>query len=141
MFVIANEINAGLSAAKKNINEELPNKSALSANRQLYRAHRQMRISVLEASRQFEEMKATRARDTLMKEQVKEAMGAGLVMRHGTKLQVTSEAIRKYLDEATAEQNLLLETANRRGGRGRASRKKTISDMSAFVPSMGQDEM
>ena len=69
-------------------------------------------------------------------------MGAGLVMRHGTKLQVTSEAIRKYLDETMEEQQALLEKANRRGGRGRRNRKKTISDMSAMMsPSMTQDEM
>lgn len=124
------------------IQEEMSNKSALAVNRELYRAHRRMRISVVEASRRFEEKQAIRARDTLMKEQVKEAMGAGLVMRHGTKLQVTSEAIRKYLDEAMAEQQVLLEKANRRGGRGRRTRKKTISDMSAMMsPSMGQDEM
>lgn len=126
----------------KNMNDESANKSALSANRDLYRSHRQMRISVLEGSRHFEEKQAIRARDTLMKEQVKEAMGAGLVMRHGTKLQVTSEAIRKYLDEAKAKQQVLLEKANRRGGRGRRNRKKTISDMSAMMtPSMGQEEM
>jgi len=124
------------------IQGEFANKSALAVNRELYRAHRRMRISVLEASRHFEEKKVIRARDTLMKEQVKEAMGAGLVMRHGTKLQVTSEAIRKYLDEAMAEQQVLLEKANRRGGRGRRTRKKTISDMSAMMsPSMSQDEL
>jgi len=124
------------------IQDELANKSALYVNRELYRAHRRMRISVLDASRRFEEKQAIRARDKLMKEQVKEAMGAGLVMRHGTKLQVTSEAIRKYLDEAMAKQQVLLEKANRRGGRGRRTRKKTISDMSAMMsPSMTQDEM
>mmetsp|Transcript_11797 Transcript_11797/g.29899 ORF Transcript_11797/g.29899 Transcript_11797/m.29899 type:complete len:1104 (-) Transcript_11797:44-3355(-) len=124
------------------IKDELANMSALAVNRELYRAHRSMRVSVLEASRRFEETKAIRARDELMKEKVKEAMGAGLVMRHGTKLQVTSEAIRKYLDEAMAEQQALLEKANRRGGRGRRNRKKTISDMSAMMsPSMTQDEM
>mmetsp|Transcript_57303 Transcript_57303/g.116658 ORF Transcript_57303/g.116658 Transcript_57303/m.116658 type:complete len:1133 (+) Transcript_57303:288-3686(+) len=124
------------------VQDELANKSALAVNRELYRAHRRMRISVLDASRHFEEKQAIRARDTLMKKQVKEAMGAGLVMRHGTKLQVTSEAIRKYLDETMAEQQVLLEKANRRGGRGRRTRKKTISDMSAMMsPSMGQEEM
>jgi len=124
------------------IHDELAHKSALAVNRELYRAHRRMRISVLEASKRFEEKKAIRARDALMKEQVKEAMGAGLVMRHGTKLQVTSEAIRKYLNQAMAEQQVLLEKANRRGGRGRRTRKKTISDMSAMMsPRMGQKEL
>lgn len=131
-----------LPEQKAAMQDELAHMSALAVNRELYRAHRRMRISVLEASRRFDEKKAIRARDTLMKKQVKEAMGAGLVMRHGTKLQVTSEAIRKYLDEAMAQQQVLLEKANRRGGRGRRTRKKTISDMSAMMsPSMTQDEM
>jgi len=123
------------------IKDELANKSALAVNRELYRAHRRMRVSVLEASRRFDEMQAFRARDKLMKEKAKEA-GAGLVMRHGTKVQVSSEAIRKYLEKTKAEQQALLEKANRRGGRGRRNRKKTISDMSAMLsPSLTQDEM
>ncbi|KAG7338289.1 protein kinase domain containing protein [Nitzschia inconspicua] len=135
-------LNLPEHAAKQNMKDEWANKSALAVNRQLYRAHRQMRLSVLDACKRFEEQQASRARDTLMKEKVKEAMGAGLVMRHGTKFQVTSDAIRTYLDEAQAEQQALVDKANRRGGRGRSARKKTISDMSAMMtPSMGQDEV
>lgn len=122
------------------------NKSALVVNRQLYRAHRQMRIAVMDASRRFEEQQARRARDTLIAQKEAESgMGigqAGLVMRHGTKVQVTSEAIRKFMEESKAEQQVLVEKANRRGGRGRSSRKKTISDMSGMlVGSMGQEEL
>ena len=122
------------------------NKSALVVNRQLYRAHRQMRIAVMDASRRFEEQQARRARDTLIaRKEAESGMGigqAGLVMRHGTKVQVTSEAIRKFMEESKAEQQVLVEKANRRGGRGRSSRKKTISDMSGMlVGSMGQDEL
>jgi calcium-dependent protein kinase len=135
-------LNLPEHASKRMMKDELANKSALAVNRQLYRAHRQMRLSVLDACKRFEEQQASRARDTLMKEKVKEAIGAGLVMRHGTKFQVTSDAIRTYLDEAQAEQQALVDKANRRGGRGRSARKKTISDMSAMMnPSMGQDEM
>jgi calcium-dependent protein kinase len=135
-------LNLPEHASKQTTKDELSNKSALAVNRQLYRAHRQMRLSVLDACKRFEEQQASRARDTLMKEKVKEAIGAGLVMRHGTKFQVTSDAIRSYLDEAQAEQQALVDKANRRGGRGRSARKKTISDMSAIMnPSMGQDEM
>jgi hypothetical protein len=113
--------------------------SALVVNRQLYRAHRQMRISVMEASRRFEEQQARRARDTLIAQTI---VQAGLVMRHGHKVQVTSEAIRALLEENKAEQQVLVEKANKRGGRGRASRKKTISDMSGMlISSMGQDEL
>ena len=121
------------------------NKSALAVNRQLFRAHRQMRLSVMEASRRFEEQRFCRARDTLTAQKEKEAgMGigqAGLVMRHGHKVQVTTDAIRKFLEDALAKQQALLEKANRRGGRGRASRKKTISDMSAMMnPSLDKEE-
>jgi len=124
------------------IQDELAKKSAITVNRELYRAHRYMRISVLEASRRFEEKQAIRARDTLMKEEMKKAMGAGLVMRHGTKLHVSTDAIRDYLDQTAAEQRAQIEKANRKGGRGRRTRKKTISDMSAMLsPSMGQDEL
>jgi hypothetical protein len=113
--------------------------SALVVNRQLYRAHRQMRISVMEASRRFEEQQARRARDTLIAQTI---VQAGLVMRHGHKVQVSSEAIRALLEENKAEQQVLVEKANKRGGRGRASRKKTISDMSGMlISSMGQDEL
>jgi len=122
--------------------DELAKKSALAVNRELYRVHRRMRISVMEASVRFEEKQAIRAHDTLMKEQMREAMGAGLVMRHGTKLHVTSDAIRKYLGQSAAEQQVQIEKANRKGGRGRRTRKKTISDMSAMLsPSMGQEEL
>lgn len=135
-------LNLPEHGAKDKMKDDLANKTALAVNRHLYRGHRQMRLSFLDACKRFEEQQTSRARDTLMKEQVKEAMGAGLVMRHGTKFQVTSEAIRKYLEEAQAEQQVLLDKANRRGGRGRSARKKTISDMSAMMnPSMGQEEL
>lgn len=130
------------------VSEELSkNHSALAVSRQLYRAHRQMRLAVMEASRRFEEEQARRARDALMAQKTKEAgmMGlgqAGLVMRHGHKVQVTTDAIRRYLEEYKAEQQELVEKATRRGGRGKSNRKKTISDMSALInPSLGQDEL
>lgn len=124
-------------------------KSALMVNRQLYRAHRQMRLAVLEASKRFEEQQAKHARDVILAQRNatdEDTTGgmiqAGLVMRHGHKKQVSSEAIRKLLQDNQLQQQVLVEKANRRGGRGRRSRKKTISDMSGMLgSSMGQDEM
>jgi hypothetical protein len=128
-------------------------KSALVVNRKLYRAHRQMRMAVLEASKRFEEQQAAHAKEVILAKRVEEeeaegktekGMGmiqAGLVMRHGHKGQVSSEAIRTMLKENRVQQQALVEKATRRGGRGRRSRKKTISDMSAMMNSMGQDEM
>jgi hypothetical protein len=63
------------------------------------------------------------------------------VMRHGHKKQVTSEAIKKMLLDNHNEQQALLEMATRRGGRGRRTRKKTISDMTGMLNSIGQDEL
>jgi hypothetical protein len=128
-------------------------KSALVVNRKLYRAHRQMRMAVLDASKRFEEQQAAHAKEVILAQRVEQeeaegktepAMGmiqAGLVMRHGHKGQVSSEAIRTMLKENRVQQQALVEKATRRGGRGRRSRKKTISDMSAMMNSMGQDEM
>lgn len=124
-------------------------KSALSVNRQLYRAHRQLRLSVLEASKRFEEQQAEHAREVILAQQEAEGktdqglgmIQAGLVMRHGQKKQVSSQAIRELLQQTQSQQQALVEKANRRGGRGRRSRKKTISDMSGMLSSMGQEEM
>jgi hypothetical protein len=124
-------------------------KSNLVVNRKLYRAHRQMRLAVLEASKRFEEQQTQYARDMILAQREKEGqqlavgggVGAGLVMRHGHNKQVSSEQIRQMLAETRQQEQALVEKANRRGGRGRRSRKKTISDMSGMLSSMGQDEM
>lgn len=124
-------------------------KSALVVNRRLYRAHRQMRLAVLEASKRFEEQQARHARELILAAREAEGeldanMGmiqAGLVMRHGHKKQVSSEAIRKVLEDNRLQQLAMVEKANKRGGRGRRSRKKTMSDMAGMLSSMGADEM
>jgi hypothetical protein len=105
-----------------------------------------MRLAVLEASKRFEENQTRRARDTLIAQSEEEEgtggmIQAGLVMRHGIANQVTSEAIRKLLQDNAAQQQVLVEKANKRGGRGRRTRKKTISDMSGMLSSLGQDEL
>lgn len=142
--------------AKKNLDaagKDAKETSALVVNRKLYRAHRQMRMAVLEASKRFEEQQAAHAKEVIIAQRVEQeeaedktdtGMGmiqAGLVMRHGHTKQVSSEAIRNVLRENRVQQQALVEKATRRGGRGRRSRKKTISDMSAMMNSMGQDEL
>ena len=124
-------------------------KSALVVNRTLYRAHRQMRLAVMEASKRFEEQQAEHARDVILAAREGDddndgnhgMIQAGLVMRHGHKKQVSSQAIRQLLDENRSQQLKLVEKANRRGGRGRRSRKKTTSDMSGMLNSMGQEDL
>lgn len=119
-------------------------KSNLVVNRKLYRAHRQMRLAVLEASKRFEEQQAEHARDLILaarEEQEPTHIQAGLVMRHGHEKQVSSKAIQTLLEKNRDMQQALFEKASRRGGRGRRSRKKTISDMSGLMNSMGNEDM
>jgi hypothetical protein len=121
-------------------------KTPLVVNRTLYRAHRQMRLAVLEASKRFEEQQAERAREILTAEEEgigpdgMGVYGAGLVMRHGQKKPVTSEAVRTWLVQNEQRQEALVEKANKRCGRGRRTRKKTISDMSGMLASMNSEE-
>jgi hypothetical protein len=119
-------------------------KSALQVNRQLYRAHRHMRISVVEASKRFEEQQARHARDFLIAQNEAEGDGlikAGLVMRRGENKKIPREAIKKYLEQSQTQQEALVVLANKRGGRGRRTRKKTISDMSGMIGSLSQEEL
>lgn len=126
------------------INDET--KTALVVNRQLYRAHRQMRQAVLDATKRFEEQQAIRAREILMAQTHEEGassdvghVGAGLVLRRGLKKQVSSEAVGKWLQKIEEEQAELVQKANKRGGRGRSRRKKTISDMSGMLTGLSSD--
>lgn len=120
-------------------------KTALQHNRKLYRAHRQMRLSVMEASKRFEEQQARHAHDVLLAQQAEtDSLNkgqAGLVMRRVQNKTVSTEQVRKLLEQNKKEQQSLMEVANRRGGRGRRTRKKTISDIGGMLGSMSQDEM
>jgi hypothetical protein len=121
------------------------NVSTIQINRKLYRAHRQMRLSVMEACKRFEEQQAKRARDVLLAQEAetdKARKGhAGLVMRRVENKTVSSEEIKQFLEQNRKAQQNLMEKANRRGGRGRRSRKKTISDMSSLMGSLSSEEM
>ena len=101
-------------------------KSALVVNRKLYRAHSQLRLAVMDASKRFEDQQVRHAYQVIQRQQQEQASAnepqmsfAGLVMRHGNKQQVSSEAIRKLLEENRRKQLTMVEKANRRGGRGR----------------------
>jgi len=122
-------------------------KSALVVNRKLYRAHRQMRLAVLEASKRFEEQQARHARDVILAQRESEGeediklYHAGLVMRHGHKRQVSSESVKLLLKEHREKQQVLVEKATKRGGRGRRNRKKTCSDMSGMLFSLEHEQV
>lgn len=147
MLIPEHDHSSVLSRELEEVKDET--KSTLVVNRKLYRAHRQMRLAVLEASKRFEEQQTEHARQLIIA--AREAEGsedkglgmiqAGLVMRHGHTKQVSSKDIRNMLAENQAQQQLLVEQANRRGGRGRHSRKKTTSDISKMLGSVSQDDL
>ncbi len=118
-----------------------------AANRKLYQAHRQMRLAVLEASKRFEENQARHACANICAHADNsrgEIVRAGLVSRRGFAKPGPSEAeaVRKLLQQNSAQQTLLVEQVNRRGARsGRRIRKKTISDMSGMLSHMDQDKL
>jgi len=116
----------------------------LVVNRKLYRAHRQMRLAVVEASKRFEDQQFKRTRSELMAQhdtETKRPVGAGLVMRRGHRKELSTDAIRKIMGDRQSAHQTLVDTAVRRGGRGRRARKKTISDMSGMLLSISQDEL
>ena len=116
-------------------------KTPLVVNRQLYRAHRQMRLAVLEASKRFEEQRAEMEIERLKAANPKPVPSAGLTMRHGHKKELSSDSLRHIMMQNQKNQNTNLEKANRRGGRGRRSRKKTVSDMAGMLSSVPTEEL
>jgi len=121
-------------------------KTPLVVNRNLYRAHRQMRLGVLEACKRFEEQQVFRVLQE-QKQQLEArgitggGIGAGLVMRHGHSEQLSSDAIRKILEEREKAQRALIAKANSKSGRGRRRKIKTVSDMSGMLVNSSQNHM
>jgi Ca2+-binding EF-hand superfamily protein len=87
--------------------------SPLVLNRVLYRKHREMRISILEASKQFDQKRKTL-----------QASQAGLIMKRGAKAPDAME------DKHTRD---MFEAAAKRCGRARRSRNKTVSDVTGMM--------
>jgi hypothetical protein len=87
--------------------------SPLVLNRVLYRKHREMRISILEASKQFDQKRKTL-----------QASQAGLIMKRGAKAPDAME------DKHARE---MFEAAAKRCGRARRSRNKTVSDVTGMM--------
>lgn len=118
--------------------------SALQVNRQLYRSHRQMRLSVIDACKRFEEQQAKHAHGVLLAEKKNMAnLGgiAGLVMRRVENKTVSSEEVKNLLEKNRKEHQHLLDKANRRSGGRRSRRKKTVSDLSTMMGSLSSEEM
>jgi hypothetical protein len=98
-----------------------------------------MRVAVIEATKRFEEEQTRRAREILESLEGKRNVGAGLVMRHGLKKQISTQAVRDWLKKSQEEQAKQLDIATKRGGRGKSRRKKTISDMTGMLSDLGVD--
>ena len=104
-------------------------KTPIEVNRAVYRAHREMRMAVLEASKRFEEERARRAHER------KVALGIpngstlhrrpSLVMRRGSVADISAVKDDK-------EHQAVLDNASQRGGRPRR-RRKTVSDMTGML--------
>jgi len=107
-------------------------KSNLTNNRELYRAHRKLRLAVLEASKRFEEQTTARILKEMDQKSVEPA--AGLTMRRGIAKELSSNTVRKILDMREAEHRKHREQASNRGGR-RGRRQKVVSDLSTMMSS------
>lgn len=144
--------NEDKSSLGKVLNDDT--KSPLVVNRCLYRAHRNLRLAVLEASKRFEEMHQERTL-AMAKQQQREktpkvksssftgGAGAGLVLRRGLCAEEDSEDIKRFLSkmkESKEEQEVRLAKAQRQAGRGRRNRTKVVSDLAGMMGSPPRDQ-
>jgi hypothetical protein len=113
--------------------------STIGANRSLYRRHREIRVSVLEASKQFDKKRAERLTENNNSKHgvepssssaVRPAVhqSASLIMRRGAQPPIELE---------DAHQRALFEAAARRCGRMRRERNKTKSDVTGMLLKAG----
>jgi len=103
-------------------------------NRTMYhRPHGPMRLAVIEASKRFEEEQARRARDDLLAQGETNRRQAGLVMRRVENKTVSTEQVRKVLEQNQKDRISMVESADRKSGR--RNRTKTRSDIAGmFAP-------
>jgi len=109
-------------------------KIPLSVNRDLYRAHRTMRLSIVEASKRLEKENERRARQEMQKEQARSNMVPGLIMRHGGELSAAS--IKQFVDQQHMEEQKNVLSASKRSGR-RGARNRTSSDIRGMFGGSG----
>lgn len=95
-----------------------PTAAPLVANRAIYRKHRELRMSILDASKRFDSKRKLRMQESDTK------TGAGLIMKRGTLPPAEVE------DAHTKE---LFEDAAKRCGRVRRARNKTVSDVTGML--------
>jgi len=96
-----------------------PSMSPLVVNRSLYRKHREMRLAVLDASKQFD-----KKRNDIRNKPDLPAARASLIMKRGQRPPVELE---------DAHTRALFEAAAKRCGRSRRTRNKTVSDVTGMI--------
>ena len=111
-------------------------KTPLVVNRELYRAHRSLRLAILDASKRLEDERQRRAREEIRKEQAWSNNGAGLIMRHGGEL--SADAIKQFVVQQQKEEQRKVQEASKRAGR-RHARNKTASDIRGMFSGSGSD--
>ena len=119
-FSIKPEPATNLAVVLPGSTKSLPDSSMtpLEANRALYRKHREMRLAVLEASKQFDKKRDDIQNRTLQTH-------AGLIMKRGVKPPIEVE---------DSHARALFETAAKRCGRSlRRTRNKTVSDVTGML--------
>jgi len=131
--------------------------SPLMVNRAIYRAHREMRLGVMEASKRFEEKQKRHELNKKLEEAGKrDGLGPGiaLVMRrrpgsvgHGSEelkpphKEVHDEQEQEHAAESKkSAEEAALDSASTRSGRPRRNRKKTCSDMTGMLAKIEADE-
>ncbi|KAL7536604.1 hypothetical protein ACHAXR_007276 [Thalassiosira sp. AJA248-18] len=112
-------------------------KTPLVVNRELYRAHRTMRLAVLEASKRLEEEQQRRAKEEIQKERARSIQGAGLIMRHGGEL--SADAIKQFVVQQQKEEQQKVLDASKRAGRRGHTRNRTSSDIRGMFGGSGSD--
>jgi Ca2+-binding EF-hand superfamily protein len=111
-------------------------KTPLVVNRELYRAHRSLRLAILDASKRLEDERQRRAQEEIRKEQAG-SNGAGLIMRHGGEL--SADAIKQFVVQQQKEELKKVQEASKRSGRRGHTRNRTASDIRGMFGGSGSD--
>jgi Ca2+-binding EF-hand superfamily protein len=114
----------------------------LIINRTLFRANRQLRLAVLEASKRFETQKAQRARDSFTTDTSQDGVGddsaghtgAGLVLRRRKqRKRIDSDVVRAWIRQNEKKKGAIVRNANKRSGAALRIRAKSLSDISGMM--------
>lgn len=123
--------------------EEEEKPTPLVVNRMLYRAHRQTRLAVLEASRRFEEEQLKRLAKNLNEKLPSESdksnrnlFQASLIMTHSENAKATSDSVRIMAQKAKDAMQQRINIATKKSGR---CRTKSKSDMAEFLNALSDD--